>query len=101
MQGVYVPTLETVLAMQPQWHDDPQLEAAWEAAARAGLDVEKAREQMVSSEVTEILNQDAADTKAVKIERTPTFYVNGKLLQDLGHQQLYELVRSEVEQVDR
>ena len=38
-QGVFVPTLEAILAAQPQWHDDPELQKAWEAAEAAGLDV--------------------------------------------------------------
>ncbi len=95
-QGLYVPVLEAVLAAQPQWHDDPQVQAAWEAAEAAGLDVEKAHEVLNAPEITAALEQDAADIQAFEVRGTPTFFVNGELLPRLNPQQLYDLVRSEV-----
>jgi len=95
-QGVYVPVLDAVMKAQPQWHDDAQVKAAWEAAEAAGLDVEKARSQMNSPAIDAIIQQDAADVKKVGITGTPTFYVNGQPLSKLGPQQLYDLVTSEV-----
>lgn len=97
MQGVFESVLEAVLASQPEWHDDPQIQAAWAAAEAAGLDVEKAREAMLAPEITAILNQDVADVEAAGVTGTPTFFVNGNRLQTLGAQQLNELVRSEVD----
>ena len=96
-QGLYVPVLGAVLAAQPQWHDDPQLAKAWEAAAAAGLDVDKARVQMSAPGITAILDQDMADASAVQVRMTPTFFVNGKPLPSFGTEPLRELVRSEVE----
>lgn len=98
-QGVFVPVLEALLATQPGWaaHGKPQLEKAWAAAASAGLDVEKARGSMLAPSITAVLNQDLADVQAAGVTRTPTFFVNGKVLSEFGAQQLYNLVRSEVE----
>ncbi len=62
-QGVFAPVLEAVLEAQPQWHDDAQASAAWDAAAQAGLDVAKAREEMASPEITATIERDAADAK--------------------------------------
>jgi hypothetical protein len=42
------------------------------------------------------LNQDAADIATVGVRQTPTFFVNGKPLQEFGAQQLFDLVQSEV-----
>lgn len=95
-QGVYVPVLDAVMEAQPQWHDDSEVKAAWEAARLAGLDVEKARNEMNAPEINTIIQQDAADVKSVGINGTPTFYVNGQPLSQLGPQQLYDLVTSEV-----
>ncbi|WP_449123898.1 DsbA family protein [Pseudomonas viridiflava] len=97
-QGVFVPVLEAVLAAQPQWHDDAKALAAWEAAAQAGLDVSKAREEMMSPEITATIERDAADAKSVGVKGTPTFFVNGKPLTNFGAQQLYDLIWSEINQ---
>lgn len=97
-QSVYAPVLEAVLEAQPQWHDDAQASAAWDAAAQAGLDVAKAREQMVSPEITATIERDAVDAKTLGVSGTPTFFVNGKLLTNFGAQQLYDLIWSEINQ---
>ena len=97
-QGVFAPVLEAVLEAQPQWHDDAQASAAWDAAAQAGLDVAKAREEMMSPEITATIERDAADAKTVGVRGTPTFFVNGKPLTNFGAQQLYDLIWSEINQ---
>lgn len=97
-QGVFEPVLEAVLEAQPAWHDDAQALQAWEAAGQAGLDVEKAREQMMSSDITATLEKDAADVKTIGVRGTPTFFVNGKQLINFGAQPLYDLVESEIDQ---
>lgn len=96
-QGVFVPVLDAVLAAQPEWHDDSGAGRAWTAAAAAGLDLGKARQTMMSPQITANLNQDVADLQAVGIEGTPTFFVNGKRLDNFGPEQLSDLVRAEVE----
>lgn len=98
-QGIYPQVLEAVMAAQPQWHDDPQVLMAWAAAEQAGLDVSKAKAEMMSADITSTLEKDAADAKAVGIRQTPTFFVNGKSLPSFGSQQLTNLVDSEVAQV--
>ncbi|WP_434588865.1 thioredoxin domain-containing protein [Pseudomonas sp. R4-83] len=97
-QGVFVPVLEAVLEAQPQWHDDAKAMAAWDAAGQAGLDVTKAREDMMSAEITATIERDAADAKKVGVSGTPTFFVNGKPLTNFGAQPLYDLIWSEINQ---
>ncbi len=98
IQGVFEPVLEAMLEAQPKWaaHGKPNLGIAWEAARAAGLDVERARRDMLMPDITAILNQDMADVKNVGVQKTPTFFVNGKPLPSFGAEQLYELVREEV-----
>lgn len=100
-QGLFVPVLEALLAQQPQWavHGAPQLETAWAVAGAAGLDVTKARAAMMAPPIGAALQQDVADAAALGVSRTPTFFVNEKPLTSFGPQQLYDLVRSEVEAV--
>ncbi|MGH8436985.1 MAG: DsbA family protein [Pseudomonas sp.] len=97
-QGLFAPVLEAVLEAQPAWHDDPKAQKAWEAAAAAGLDVEKARKAMMSPEIDAVLNKDMADVKTVGVRGTPTFFVNGKPLAKFGAEPLQELVQSEIDQ---
>lgn len=97
LQSVYEPVLDAVMESQPQWHDDPEVKAAWTAAESAGLDLEAARNQLNSSDIDQIIEQDMVDVQSVKIKGTPTFYVNGHELSKLGPKELYDLVKSEVE----
>ncbi|WP_099868022.1 DsbA family protein [Pararhizobium haloflavum] len=99
LQDRYEPVLEALLARQPEWavHGAPDLEKAWEIAGAAGLDVEQARREMSSAEIDAVLEQDLADVQSNNVRQTPTFFVNGRLLESFGPQQLYDLVREEVE----
>jgi len=99
LQGVFQPVLEALFEDQPVWapHDAPQLDKAWEAAARAGLDIDRAKRDANLPAISTTLAQDAADIAAVGVTQTPTFYVNGRPLIDFGAQQLLDLVNSEVE----
>jgi len=99
LQGVFEPVLEVLLKRQPEWaiHGNPRIDKAWGFAEQAGLNVEAARKAMFSDEINQILLQEKNDIKTLKVSRTPTFYVNKKPLPKFGGQELYELVRSEVE----
>ena len=99
LQNMFEPILEALLKSQPSWadHSGSRLDIAWAAAKDAGLDIEKAREQMKSPEINFVLTQDAADIKTNGVRQTPTFYVNGKPLLEFGAQQLMDMVSKEVE----
>ncbi|GAA4134713.1 DsbA family protein [Aminobacter aganoensis] len=98
-QDLFEPVLEALLAAQPDWapHSGPVIEKAWQAAAAAGLELERARSDASSSEVASILDQESKDIDIWQVEQTPTFFVNGKSLQTFGPQQLTDLVSREVE----
>ena len=98
-QALFEPVLEALLAAQPAWaqHGNPQLDVAWRAAAEAGLDVERAREVMADPEIDAVLAQDAADVAAVGVQRTPTFFVDGRPLMRFGAEELTDMVRLQVE----
>jgi len=99
LQGVFEPVLEVLLNRQPEWaiHGNPRLDKAWGFAEQAGLNVDAARKAMFSDEINQILVQEKKDIKALKVSRTPTFYVNKKPLSKFGGQELFDQVRSEVE----
>lgn len=103
LQGKFEPVLEAMLASQPAWavHGAPNLAIAWNSAGSAGLDLEQARKDATRPEITQVLKQDMQDIVAVKLNRTPTFFVNGKLLLEFGPEQLSALVRAEVGEAKR
>jgi len=100
-QGKYWEAVEKTLASQPQWasHDNPQPELIWTLIADTGLDVAKARSAAASPEIDQLLRQDVADMKALKVDKTPGFFVNGTPLRDFGAAQLKALVDQELKNV--
>jgi protein-disulfide isomerase len=97
-QGKYWQSLEIVMESQPVWaeHGNPQVGRIWEFLQPVGLDIEKAKRDMNNPIFEAILNQDMADVAALKVTRTPTFFVNGKPLLEMGEQGLRALVRDEI-----
>lgn len=97
-QGKFEQLLGALFERQEEWssHAAPNTERAWQIAGEVGVNVARARKDAKAARVDEILRQEAEDLRAIKVERTPTFYVNGKALPTFGPQQLMNLVASEV-----
>tara|TARA_B100000427_G_scaffold329277_1_gene344878 strand:- start:889 stop:1557 length:669 start_codon:yes stop_codon:yes gene_type:complete len=102
LQGLFEPVLETLFKAQPQWapHGRPGI-SPWDVVGAEGLDVVRARREASLPGIVAVLNRDAADTNAIGIRKTPTFFVNGKQLTNFGMQQLFDLVKREVETMER
>ncbi|WP_339849038.1 thioredoxin domain-containing protein [uncultured Nisaea sp.] len=98
MQDVYEPVLEAVLREQSRWasHGASEPGRILQIAGSAGLDAEVARTQMLAPDVVAILNQDRADVETMGIRGTPTFFVNGRLLDPFGETELRTRVAEEV-----
>ncbi|MBL0919112.1 MAG: thioredoxin domain-containing protein [Hydrogenophaga sp.] len=102
-QGKYVPVMEAVLEAQPVWadHGQPRPELAFQAALQAGLDIPRAIEDVQRPEMQALLEQDIADLTALQVNKTPTFFVNGRPLPSFGPAQLEALVAEEVAKARR
>ena len=102
-QGKYQEVLEAVLEAQPAWadHRQPNVMLAFQAAAQTGLNVTQAIEDAKKPEMEAVLQQDIADLTALKVSKTPTFFVNGRSLPSFGPDQLAALVAEEVAKVRR
>lgn len=100
-QGKYWEAVERTMASQPQWaaHDRPQPELIWELIADIGLDMAKAKADADGPAIEQLLRQDVADMQALKVDRTPGFFVNGTPLRDFGEAQLKALVEQELKKV--
>lgn len=98
LQGKYWEALEKTMASQPRWaaHDNPQPELIWELIEDIGLDLAKAKSEASSPAIEQLLKQDIADMTALKVDRTPGFFVNGTPLRDFGESQLKALVAQEL-----
>ena len=102
-QGKYQPVLEAVLQAQPTWADQgrPNPDLTFEIAKAAGLDIERARQDMARPEMQALLAQDVEDLTALQVKRTPTFFVNGRSLPSFGPDPLATLVAEQVAKAKR
>jgi protein-disulfide isomerase len=99
MQGKYWETLDLMFRTQNIWasHHDYQPQRLWEVLPAAGVDIERIRKDMHSPTIARIIEQDMADVKALNVQKTPGYFVNGKPLQTFGYQQLGQLIQSELD----
>jgi len=97
-QGRYWPTLEAVLASQPQWtiNHVARIELLWSHLEGVGLDLDRLRNDMLADDIERNLKQDRADADALKVEKTPEYFVNGRRMATFGYEQLRQLVQDEL-----
>jgi protein-disulfide isomerase len=98
-QGKYWEMLESLFANQPAWgdHHHPKPELIPEYAKQLGLDMAKFNAAMTGSSGKQKVDIDQADGRALGVTGTPTFFVNGKMLDTLG----YEPLKARIEQALR
>jgi protein-disulfide isomerase len=98
LQGKYWETLDVMFKTQGIWanHGHWQPQRLWEVLPKAGVDIEQIRKDMHSPAIAKIIEQDMADVKALNVQKTPGYFVNGRPLQQFGSRQLYELIVSEL-----
>ncbi len=97
-QGKFEALLGALFDRQEEWasHASPDSERAWKIAGETGVDVDRARKDAGAASVDQVLRLEAEDLREIKVESTPTFYVNGKPLPTFGVEPLLALVASEV-----
>lgn len=93
-QDKFWPALDALMETQDEWK--PQHEAELELAMKQldglGLDLERLREDMTDPEIARRINQDQEDASRLKVDTTPTYYVNGKPLPAFGFKVLKQTV---------
>jgi protein-disulfide isomerase len=97
-QGKYWETLNVMFETQSIWanHHNYQPEKLWEILPRAGVDIDQIKKDMHDPAIANIIAQDMADVRALDVQKTPGYFVNGRPLQTFGYRQLYELILSEL-----
>jgi len=61
-----------------------------------GLDIDKLKVDMMSQTVANAMQKDAADAKVLRVLKTPTFFVNGKELEEFGAEPFKALIAEQV-----
>jgi len=93
-QNKYWELMDVIFARQPEWaaHDAPRPDLLATYARNLGLDMTRLGVTGTSAETERRIRQDAEDGQALGVTRTPTFFVNGKPLPQIG----YEPVRAAI-----
>ena len=97
-QDKYWQALEALLKTQSEWaaNHEANLERIWPHLKKAGLDVARLQADMADPAIANLINLDLADAQALRVGKTPDFYVNGKPLPSFGQDPLKTLVASEL-----
>jgi protein-disulfide isomerase len=93
-QNKYWEALEILFATQEQWanHHDPKPDMIPELLKPLNLDIKKIIADAKAGKYDKQITEDSADGKAVGVSGTPTFFVNGHMLQELGYDSLKSAV---------
>lgn len=86
IQGKYWEALEILFQHQPEWgnHHQPRPELVWDYLPRLGIDTQHIRDNMESPVIQSVISQDINDGKELNVRGTPTFFVNGKMVEQFG-----------------
>jgi protein-disulfide isomerase len=98
-QNRYWEFLDIVMARQPEWasHHAPRPELLITYAPPAGLDAEQLRMAAGDPQIRARIQQDQSDGVALGADKTPTFFVNGKPLMQLGYMPLRAAIAEELQ----
>jgi protein-disulfide isomerase len=102
-QDRYWPALEALLAAQAEWapHHTAQVDLVWRHLEGLGLNLEQLRADMNSPDIANLIAQDLADTRTLKVTRTPQFFVNSTPLLNFGYEPLKQLVDNALRETQR
>jgi protein-disulfide isomerase len=97
-QGKYWEMLEIMFQHQPEWgsHHHPRPELIPGYAKQLGLDMQAFEQSLSDGAHHKIVEIDHTDGKTLGVTGTPTFFVNGRLLERLGYETLKALIDQEL-----
>jgi len=93
-QGKFWPALEAVLAAHADWtqNNTVHMNRVWKHLDGLGLDIEQIKADMTAPAIARAIAQDLDDAKALNVNRTPSFFVNGQPLLNFGYEPLKAMV---------
>jgi protein-disulfide isomerase len=93
-QGKFWPALEALLASQADWtkHHIAHVDRVWKHLEGLGLNLEQLRADAKDPAIMRAIAQDLDDAKALSVNKTPSFFVNGQPLSRFGYEPLKAMV---------
>ena len=105
-QGKYWEMQEMLFRRQPEWGDrhgqpapagqQPPAVLFERYAAELGLDMEKLRDSLAQNRHAAKIERDLRDGQNLGVSKTPTFFVNGRMLMRFSQQDLRALIDEEL-----
>ncbi|MEB2346540.1 MAG: thioredoxin domain-containing protein [Deltaproteobacteria bacterium] len=97
-QGRYWEMLDALFANQPVWgdHRSPRPELIPSYARQIGLDMAAFQASYEGIKHRAKIERDRGDAEQLGVRGTPSFFVNGRLLPELGYEPLRALVAEEL-----
>lgn len=97
-QDKYWQTLEVLYQSQHYWasHHKAKPELAWEVLGYTTLNLDQLKKDIEDSEIQKIVEQDIQDAQTLKVQKTPSFFVNEQPLMSFGYAQLKALLEKEI-----
>lgn len=94
-QGKYWEAMDLLFESQHKWgsHDRPDVSIIPEILAPLKLDIKKIVADAKAGKYDELINKDLEDGRAIGVNRTPTYFVNGNQLYEIG----YSALKNEVQ----
>ena len=94
-QNRYWETLDILFQHQPEWgsHHNPRPDLIWNYLTEVGLNVDQVKKDLNDPATDTMIQQEITDGKALGVRMTPTFFINGKELQEFS----YEALKAQVE----
>ena len=85
-QGKYWEAIELLFEKQSEWadHGEPKPELIRKFLSELGLNMKEFDGFVSNPNLTWRINKDFEDGKKLGVSRTPTFFVNGKILEQMG-----------------
>lgn len=99
-QGKYWEALALLFEQQHEWasHHDPKPELMFKLIKPLGLDTTKIETDARNGRFNNIIEKDYQDGQKLGVNRTPTFFVNGEELQEMGYEPLHDLIGKKLNQ---
>ena len=97
-QDKFWETLELAFLSQSYWavHHKADPNILWKFLPKVDLDMDKMFQDVSDPNIDKMIAQDMADAEVLGAKKTPSFFVNGKLLQKFGYEELKALIHSEM-----
>ncbi|MDH5546189.1 MAG: DsbA family protein [Gammaproteobacteria bacterium] len=98
-QSQFWNVLDIMFETQDSWVSNhvAHPELFWGYLKGYGIDADRLQQDMQDPKIVDVIQRDLADGETLKVEKTPTFFVNGKPLPSFGFDQFWALVKSELE----